>query len=262
MTISNPTLIITGASRGIGRSIALLAIQNLGANVIGVARSQEALQELSNYIEFDLQLKDRFKFVVGDVTVESTAAKVVDVASQSWDGHLDGLVLNAGVLEPLAPISKTDVEDWKHNFDVNFFSIITLVQHALPALRESKGRVIFVSSGAAVNAYHGWGAYCASKAALKMFGETLAKEEPEVTSVSVRPGVVDTEMQAVIRREGATGMVPTQHAQFVDFHTSKKLLHPDEPGHVIASLAIKAPLSISGQFFSWNDDELLAHRKP
>jgi NAD(P)-dependent dehydrogenase (short-subunit alcohol dehydrogenase family) len=47
------------------------------------------------------------------------------------------------------------------NFDVNFFSIITLVQHALPALRESKGRVIFVSSGAAVNAYHGWGAYCA-----------------------------------------------------------------------------------------------------
>lgn len=47
------------------------------------------------------------------------------------------------------------------NFDVNFFSIITLVQHALPALRESKGRVVFVSSGAAINAYHGWGAYCA-----------------------------------------------------------------------------------------------------
>ncbi|KAF9107506.1 hypothetical protein BGX29_006194 [Mortierella sp. GBA35] len=260
--ITNPTLIITGASRGIGRSIALLAIQNLGANVIGVARSKDALQELTQHIEGNLQLKDRFKFVVGDVTAESTAAEVVDVASKSWSGRLDGLVLNAGVLEPLAPITKTDVKDWKHNFDVNFFSIVTLVQHALPALRESKGRVIFVSSGAAVNAYHGWGAYCASKAALKMFGETLAKEEPEVTSVSVRPGVVDTEMQAVIRREGATGMVPSQHAQFVDFHTSKELLHPDEPGHVIASLAVKAPLSLSGKFFSWNDEELESHRKP
>lgn len=61
---------------------------------------------------------------------------------------------------------------------------------------------------------------------------------------------------------GATGMVPTQHAQFVDFHTSKKLLHPDQPGHVIASLAVKAPSSISGKFFSWNDEELVAHQLP
>jgi len=94
--MTNPTLIVTGASRGIGRSIALLAIQNLGANVIGVARSQEALQQLSNHIETDLQLKDRFKFVVGDVTAESTAKEAVTLAAKSWSGHLDGLVLNAG----------------------------------------------------------------------------------------------------------------------------------------------------------------------
>lgn len=94
--MTNPTLIITGASRGIGRSIALLAIQNLNANVIGVARSQAALQKLSSHIETELKLKDRFKFVVGDVTAESTAVEVVDVASKSWSGRLDGLVLNAG----------------------------------------------------------------------------------------------------------------------------------------------------------------------
>jgi hypothetical protein len=57
-------------------------------------------------------------------------------------------------------------------------------------------------------------------------------------------------------------MVPTQHAQFVDLHTSKKLLHPDQPGHVIASLAVRAPSSISGKFFSWDDEALEAHRKP
>ncbi|KAG0274418.1 hypothetical protein BGZ95_009807 [Linnemannia exigua] len=243
MTISNPTLIVTGASRGIGRAIALLAIQNLGTNVIGVARSKQALQDLSNHIENDLQLKDCFKFV-------------------SWGGRLDGLVINAGVLDPIVPIATANLKDWKHNFDVNFFSVITFVQHALPALRNSKGRVIFVSSGAAVHAYHGWGAYCASKAALNMFGKSLATEEPEVTSISVDPGVVDTEMQAVIRREGAAGMVPTQHSQFVELHASKQLLHPDQPGHVIASLAVKAPLSLSGKFIPWNDDELLSHRKP
>ncbi|KAF9192173.1 hypothetical protein BGZ51_006147 [Haplosporangium sp. Z 767] len=241
--MAKPTLIVTGASRGIGRSVVLLAIKNLGANVIGVARSEDALQQLSHHIETELELKDRFKFVVGDVTVEDTAKNAISLASKSWDGALDGLVLNAGC------------------FDVNFFSIVTFVQQALPALRQSKGRVLLVSSGAAVNPYHGWGAYCTSKAALKMFGESLATEEPELTTVSIRPGVVDTEMQNFIRKEGAEGMVPEQHAQFVEFHANKTLLHPDEPGHVIASLAISAPKSINGKFFSWNDEQLKSHRK-
>lgn len=91
-----PTLIVTGASRGIGRSIVLLAIQNFDANVIGVARSQDALKQLSHYIENDLKLQDRFKFVVGDVTVESTATEALTLATKSWSGELNGLVLNAG----------------------------------------------------------------------------------------------------------------------------------------------------------------------
>jgi len=95
-SMTNPTLIVTGASRGIGRSITLLAIQNLGANVIAVARSQEALQELSRHIETDLQLKDRFKFVAGDVTAETTVTEAIALAAKSWSGRLDGLVLNAG----------------------------------------------------------------------------------------------------------------------------------------------------------------------
>ncbi|KAF9368265.1 hypothetical protein CPC16_005529, partial [Podila verticillata] len=194
-----PTLIITGASRGIGRSIALLAIQNFGANVIGVARSQDALQQLSHYIENDLKLMDRFKFVVGDVTVESTATEALTLATKSWSGELNGLVLNAGVLDPVGPVSGTSVEDWKRNFDINFFSIVTIVQHALPALRAAKGRVILVSSGAAIYAYHGWGAYSTSKAALNMFGQILATEEKDITTVAIRPGVVDTEMQGVVR---------------------------------------------------------------
>ncbi|KAG0262056.1 hypothetical protein BG011_000409 [Mortierella polycephala] len=241
--MTKPTLIVTGASRGIGRSIVLLAIKNLNANVIGIARSEEALQQLSHHIDAELELKDRFKFVVGDVTVEDTAKNAISLASKSWGGSLDGLVLNAGC------------------FEVNFFSIVTFVQHALPALRQSKGRVLLVSSGAAINPYHGWGAYCTSKAALKMFGENLATEEPELTTISIRPGVVDTEMQHLIRNKGAEGMVPEQHAQFVGLHTNKSLLHPDEPGHVIASLVVKAPKSLNGKFFSWNDEQLKSHRK-
>lgn len=57
-------------------------------------------------------------------------------------------------------------------------------------------------------------------------------------------------------------MVPAQHDRFVNLHETKALLHPDQPGHVIASLAVKAPNSFSGKFFSWDEDALIAHRRP
>ncbi|KAG9320516.1 hypothetical protein KVV02_000175 [Mortierella alpina] len=256
-----PTLIVTGASRGIGRSTVLLAIQHLGANVIGVARSQEALQQLSLTIENDLNLKDRFKFVVGDVTATSTATEALTLAANSWSGQLNGLVLNAAVLDPVGSIAHTSVEDWKKSFDINFFSVMSMVQQALPALRAAKGRVILVSSGAALYAYHGWGAYSTSKAALNMFGQILATEEKDITTVAIRPGVVDTEMQGEVRDKGVTGMVPDQHAEFLHLHATKTLLHPDQPGHVIASLAIKAENDLSGKFLSWDDEHIAAHQK-
>ncbi|KAF9571078.1 hypothetical protein EC968_001062 [Mortierella alpina] len=256
-----PTLIVTGASRGIGRSTVLLAIQHLGANVIGVARSQDALQQLSLYIENDLKLKDRFKFVVGDITLESTATQALTLATNSWSGQLNGLVLNAAVLDPVGSIATTSVDDWKKSFDVNFFSIVTIVQLALPALRAAKGRVILVSSGAAIHPYHGWGAYSTSKAALNMFGKILATEEKNVITVAVQPGVVDTEMQGAIREKGVTGMIPEQHAEFLYLHASKILLHPDQPGYVLASLAVKAENDLSGKFLAWDDESLASHQK-
>ncbi|KAG0310631.1 hypothetical protein BGZ99_000260 [Dissophora globulifera] len=244
MTSHRPTLIVTGVSRGIGRSIAIFAIQKFDANVIGVARSKEGLQKLSQHIENDLNLKDRFKFVAGDVTDESTSQEAVALALKSWSGKLNGLVLNAGT------------------FDVNLFSILTTLQHALPALRESKGRVIIVSSDVAHLALHGWGAYCSTKAALKMFSDVFAMEEPELTTVSIRPGVVDTDMTATVRKEGVEKMTPNQYAMFSSEKTERSLpyLHPDVPGHVIASLAISAPASLNGKSHSWNDEELKTHR--
>ena len=82
--------------------------------------------------------------------------------------RLDGLVLNAGVLEPLGPIADESVPlaAWKSHFDVNFFSLIPALRASLPALRAAQGRVVFVSSGASVGGLAGWGPYNASKAAL------------------------------------------------------------------------------------------------
>lgn len=99
-------------------------------------------------------------------TDESATASAIDVAHKTY-GRIEALILNAGTVSfgrVDSPASSVDA--WKHVFDVNFFSLLHTVRAALPQLRASKGKVVFVSSGAAVGGTAGWGAYSASKAAM------------------------------------------------------------------------------------------------
>ena len=131
-----------------------------------------------------------------------------------------------------------------------------MIQAALPYLRETRGRVINVSSGAAEMPFAGWGAYSAAKAGLNMLTRVLAKEEPSLTVLAVKPGVVDTEMQATVRSAGKKSMPEESHAYFVNLFEKGKLLPPDAPGRVLAGLALKAPHEWSGECLLWNDEKV------
>ncbi|OBZ82054.1 putative oxidoreductase C30D10.05c [Choanephora cucurbitarum] len=236
--------IITGASRGIGRAAAIEAITKFDARVVAVARSSAALEQLQNDVS-KLNKSDHLEVVVGDVTDEQVVRKTVNVAIDRW-GQLDSVIANAGVIEPIATIAESPVEGWKKLFDINVFSIVSLIQHALPHIRKSEqGSIISVSSGAALKGYHGWGAY----------GSTLAAEEPNVTAIAIRPGVVDTEMQTMIRSSGAEGM-KDDHAKFIELHREGKLVKPEDPAHVLVALANQPPKHLSGGFYSWNDEPM------
>lgn len=87
---------------------------------------------------------------------------------------------------------------------------------------------------------------------------TLSVEEPAITTVSIRPGVVDTAMQVEIRevhaaegREEGTGMTAEDAAKFHGLHKTGKLLKPEQPGHVMAQLATHAPTELSGKFLRY-----------
>lgn len=121
---------------------------------------------------------------------------------------------------------------------------------ALPALRQSKGKIVFTSSGAAITAYRGWGLYGSSKAAMNHLALSLGDEEPDVTSVSIRPGMVDTEMQRELREGHATTLEPQVHSKFTAVHRDGKLLKPEQPGHVMAKLVLDAPSTLTGKFLS------------
>jgi NAD(P)-dependent dehydrogenase (short-subunit alcohol dehydrogenase family) len=161
------------------------------------------------------------------------------------------MIINHGTLGEVQRICDSTMEDWRSVFDVNFFSAVSLVRAAILSLRSSQGRIIFVSSGAATGAYSTWGAYGSSKAALNHFALTLSIEEPLITSIAVRPGVVDTAMQKAIREEHSQKMDPKDAQKFAALHTRRQLLKPEDPGHVIARLVLHGQKDFSGQFHGY-----------
>lgn len=194
------------------------------------------------------------------MTDERVAGQAVALALSRW-GRLDALVVNHGSLEPVGKVGEGSVEGWRRGFEVNVFSAVGLIQAALPSLRISNGIILLTSSGASITPYQAWGPYGASKAVLNHLAATLAVEEPAVTTVSIRPGVVDTEMQREIREVHHERMSEGDRGKFKGLKEQGALLRPEQPGRVIARLAVGARREFSGRFLSWNDEMLGAFQE-
>ncbi|KAK1142357.1 hypothetical protein N8T08_007909 [Aspergillus melleus] len=253
--MSPKTFIVTGASRGIGLAISKFLLNAPQShNVVIIARSLEPLQKLKD--EYTKQVE----VLNGDLADFSLGQKAVDLALKSF-GRLDGMILNHGVLGQVGKIAEADPQQWKEGIDVNFISLVAFVKAGLPALREAKGRIVFTSSGASVTGYPGWGLYGATKAAMNHLCLTLAGEEADVTSISIQPGLVNTEMQREIREDHATTLPSHFHEKFTTAHKEGQLLRPEQPGHVMAKLVIDAPNSLSGKYLRWSDESLAAFQE-
>ncbi len=184
--------VITGGGSGIGRALAQ-RLAEAGHRVMVAGRRREALEDTAAG-HSDIEP------VVADVSTPAGRSAIVTAVG---DRHVRFLVHNAGVLTPVGPLSEVTLEDWRHSQAVNVEAPLFLTQALLDALTE--GRVLHVSSGAAHREMPGWGAYCASKAALHRV-YTVLREELRAQGIavgSVRPGVVDTDMQTLIRAQSA-----------------------------------------------------------
>lgn len=133
------------------------------------------------------------------------------------------------------------------------------VKETIPHLRASKGRIIFTSSGAATSAYTSWGAYGSSKAALNSLARHVAVEEPDITSVAVSPGRVDTDMQREIREKGAAMSKKDYETFKADFEQGR-LVKPEQSGGVIARLSVGAKPELSGQYVRYVTRPQSSHR--
>ena len=129
--------------------------------------------------------------------VELTDADAVAAAVTGIE-RLDVLVHNAAAA-PRGDISETPAAVWRSAFDTNVVAVAELTRLLLPALRAAKGHVVLINSGAGLSVRPTWGAYAATKFALRAFGDALRQEEPLLRVTSIHPGRIDTEMQRQMR---------------------------------------------------------------
>ncbi|MBN1657238.1 MAG: SDR family NAD(P)-dependent oxidoreductase [Anaerolineae bacterium] len=249
--MADRVVIVTGASRGLGAAIARIAGE-MHAGVVLVARSERDLQRVAEQVR---HVGGEPLALPADVSLPADCLRVVHETVDTF-GRIDGLVNNAGVLAPLGPVAEAEAGEWQLNWAVNVLGPVLITAAALPHLRAVHGRVVNISSGAAVHAISGWGAYCLSKAAINQFTRMLAAEEPDISAIALRPGVIDTDMQATIRADGGRAMPAADHARFVRYHEAGELLPPEAPGCAAAVLAFHAAHEWSGEFMSWDDERV------
>lgn len=183
---SQPTALITGASKGLGRALAV-ALVDRGWRLVVDARDPAALAAATADLPQAVA-------VPGDVT-DARHRDALAAAVETL-GRLDLLVHNASDLgpSPLPALARYPLDALRRVYETDVVAPLALTQALLPLLRDAGGTVLAVSSDAAVEAYPGWGGYGSAKAALDQLGAVLGAEEPRLRVYSVDPGDMRTDM--------------------------------------------------------------------
>jgi NAD(P)-dependent dehydrogenase (short-subunit alcohol dehydrogenase family) len=182
---SQPTALITGASKGLGRAVAR-GLAARGWRLVVDARSSAALSAVADELPAVA--------IRGDVT-DAVHRAALAAAVRSF-GRLDLLVNNASELgpSPLPALERYPLDALRAVYEADVVAPLGLIQLLLPELRAASGVVLNVSSDAAVEPYPGWGGYGSAKAALDQLSAVLAAEEPGVRVYAVDPGDMRTRM--------------------------------------------------------------------
>lgn len=153
-----------------------------------------------------LDASDAILSMAADVSDAEAVQQFADKSVERF-GKIDLWINNAGLLEPVAPLRNCSSDEVQKHINVNIMGVFhgtkAFINHVRS--REGEGVLINISSGASTSAYAGWGAYCAGKAAVDMLTEVahIEEEESGLRAYSVAPGIIDTDMQELIRSKSA-----------------------------------------------------------
>lgn len=252
MDLRGKTLIVTGASRGIGRALALELAQN-GVNLVLNARSKVPLEEVATAARWK---GVNTLTVVGDAALASTAQEMVKAAVGI--GEFIGFIHNAGTLHPGPFLYELPEPTFENVWRTNVLAGYQIARFSYPELRRRKGSLaVFFGSGAAEINVQGMGAYCLSKAAEEHLARQLAAEAPEITCFVFRPGVVDTEMQKGLR-EAKGSAAESLHRVFGELKDQGTLLTPVTVARALVWILQRDPRHFHGKIATYAPPRLYA----
>lgn len=196
--------VITGGGSGIGTALAH-NLASRGNDVFIIGRREAPLKETAK----------NFPLITYKALDISTSKGRDTLVQQLAKTNIKGLVHNAGIIDPICPLAFIEDQAWQKILDTNLNAPFFLTKALLPQLEQ--GRVLHISSGAAHFPVKSWGGYCVSKAAISMLTRCWQIESEHVAFASVKPGIIDTDMQALIRHSETM-----DKAKFEFFHNLKK----------------------------------------
>ncbi len=197
MQFDGKTVMITGASKGIGAAAAR-AFADAGANVALLARSTDAIAEIAG------EIGEKAIAIPCDVARYGDVAGAVAATAKAFGG-VDVLINNAGVVDPIGHLQDTDPEVWARTIDINLKGVMYGLHAVMPGMiAQGHGTIINISSGAAHGPVEGWTAYCSSKAGVYMLTRAADKEArgKGLRIMGLSPGTVATDMQREIKASG------------------------------------------------------------
>ena len=198
--IRNNTVVVTGASRGIGEAAARY-FAKAGAKVVLSARNEARIRDIAE----DIAAKGGIALAIRCDVSQAADVERLMTEVRTRTGAIDVLVNNAGTIDPIARLADSDPQAWGQIVDVNLKGVYHGLRYAIPWMVESGGGTILnISSGATTSALEGWSHYCATKAAVLSLTRVAHKEYgPQgVRVIGLSPGTVATDMQVSIRTSG------------------------------------------------------------
>ena len=248
MELQDKIAVITGAGRGIGRTIALTYAKE-GANLVLVSRSKEALEETQAMIE---ALGRQALVVPTDIRDEDSVNNLAQQALEFF-GHVDVLVNNSGITGPTTPLWNISLAEWEETFAVNVTGAYLCCRAFLPAMIEKRsGNIIMISSMTGKRPLFGRTPYAGSKLALVGIARTLAWE---VGTYGIRvnvisPGAVEGErIKRVVREIAHAQGISEDEAlrQFTSNSPLGRIVPPEDIAAAAVFLASEKAASITGE---------------
>ncbi len=234
-------ILITGASQGLGRQLAIDFALCGSAGIAIVARNSEALETVRQHI-YEIAPQTQILVINADLTKHEDIERVIATTLNEFNGKLDVLVNNASSIgpSPMPYLLDYPLEDFRNVINTNLIAPFLLIKKALPAMIESGGSIINVSSDAGVNGYPGWGAYGISKFGIEGMSQTWAAE---LEDSGVRVNWVDPgDMNTAMHRAAEPEENPLQWA------------NPADVTEVFIYLASEESRQINGQRFEAQEE--------